>query len=378
MTVPLCATHTAFVYERGGTVIVGELKGIFDVRWDRRRDDMSAATVRFIPDLCCDLAGSLATVKQELHIFRDGVKVWEGPIVRIEYEFDEIAIFAKDILWVAKKRALEKGYNYLYGTGNPGAQPVIPHLRWTLGDMCYDLYGDEWNMSANLVDVTGPDDPVMSRAVNALSMSVWEDLDYVAQYYGVDYTVVNRKVYFFDTHLDWDPIDPIQEEWLSKHPRLTEYGQRYANRYVKTDGSGYAAQAEASSTAVTEYGKFMDMIANEVAQADRVYDGSDTPTVPTNAELGNWVEVATDRVADTHPPKLSIVIPANTSLLPSTTWDIDTLMPGSWFQANLTRQCVTVNEYQKLDRLRVEEDGEDGERVLMSSSTAPTKRVTNL
>ena len=58
-------------------------------------------------------AGDLRTILHELHIYRNGEPVWEGPITRLEYEFDQVRIFAEDVLWATNRSAIEKGYNHV-------------------------------------------------------------------------------------------------------------------------------------------------------------------------------------------------------------------------------------------------------------------------
>src|SRR4051794_18965597 len=109
-----CGTHRALVYERGGINFIGELTPLTAVRWRRGRDDVSTAEVVVPTYECCDLLGDLRAVVMELHILREDVPVWQGPITRIEYEWDTVRVFAEDMLWVAKRRVLEVGYNQSY------------------------------------------------------------------------------------------------------------------------------------------------------------------------------------------------------------------------------------------------------------------------
>ena len=385
-TPPMCAVHTAEIRSDRGATVLGEVEGIFDVGWQRVRDDISKAHVSVVPSMCCELMGEIGTVKHELHIYRSGVPVWQGIITRIDYEYDRIDIHAEDILWVAKRRALEKGYNYLYPPSGPGPSTGNAHFNWLLTDQCFYKWGDYWNMAGHLHNEQGPDDPILSRTINAWSMTVWEDLDYCAQYFGMDYTVVNRDIYWFDTHLAWHTTMPLLPSYLSKHPRVVEYGNRFASRYMKTDGSGYAGIANAETSIILDYW-LVDVVANEVAQADR--PDSTIPgvtSVPTQKELESWQKTAQDRVYDMSPPKQSVVVPSGTTLLPNAPqydwhgnysggWDPNTLMPGTWFVADVEFSCASAREWHKLTEVKVRETGSGGEEVAISTLSAPTKRV---
>lgn len=377
---PTCSTHQAFIVGRalgtGTPVTIGEVTGLFEVVWNRLRDDISNANVKFMVQDCCDLASQLSTVRHELHIFRDEEPVWEGPITRLEFEYDYVEIFAADVLWYAKKRVLERGYNYHFGTG-PGAigpQSVINHASWLLSDQCFSRYGDQFDVDSRLHPISGPEDPVISKAVNAWSTTVWEDLDALAQYFGMDYTVVNREVYWFDTHLDWNPIDALDEGWLSKFPRIVEYGEDYANRYVRTDGSGFAGVADGPPAQVELFKPYIDLLANDVDQTDPQNANQFIPA-PTPAMIAEWNVSAAKRVKDLSPPRTAVLIPGGTSLLPSCTWDINTLMPGSWFPVDITRQCRQLDEFQKLNELKVTEVGGSSETVAIAAASAPSERL---
>ena len=63
------------------------------------------------PGCCDESCSALRTVNTELRIHRDGVQVWRG----IDHSHRvttsmQVSIFAEDMLWVAKRRAVETGF----------------------------------------------------------------------------------------------------------------------------------------------------------------------------------------------------------------------------------------------------------------------------
>ena len=77
---------------------------------------------------------------------------------------------------------------------------------------CFATHGDPWNVVGRLHPMRhlAANEPKTTRKVNAWQMYVWEDFDKYAEDYGADYTVVNRDIYYFDTHLRVDGAAPAR------------------------------------------------------------------------------------------------------------------------------------------------------------------------
>ena len=105
-----------FLADRGGGPLLGEISDVYFLQWNRVRDDISAARidVRAPDKRCCELLANARTVRHELVILRDGVRVWEGPIIRINYAADRIELEARDPMWYASRRALDVELDYTY------------------------------------------------------------------------------------------------------------------------------------------------------------------------------------------------------------------------------------------------------------------------
>lgn len=370
---PLCAEHTAFVYELGGVVLVGQIEELAVVRWNRIRDEISGAYVRVPTGNCCEFLTNVETIRHELHIYRAGEMVWCGPITRMEFEREGVDIYAEDVLWVTKRRAVSVGYNYGYPPNGPGPRLALDLADDLLRLQTYGRHGDPWNVVPGLNKITGPDDPMTQRRTNSWSKTVWEELDGLARYSGIDYTVVGRDIYYFDVHLAWSELPDLIDGHLSEYPRVVEYGNSLATRYIKTDGSGFAALTQAPLATREHYTEEIDFIEtiNEQSADPNRAD-------PTDLKLAAWLDDADDSISRYFPPAVSVVIPANASLMPSSPWDVNTLIPGSWFMTLVERQCRSVSEFQRLHEVRVEEIGGTNEKVAITTSTAPASRVDPL
>lgn len=359
-----CGEHTAFIKERGGTITVFELDSLSQVNWNRQRDDISQAHVEVNATAeCCQQMGGLLTGFHELHILRDGIPVWQGIVTRLEYERERVTVFAEDILWVAKNTALDVGYNKAYPNIAKGGWV----MNWLLTTQTYSKYGDPWKMAGHIHWVQGADDPSTSSAVKAWSMTTWEDFDKYAEDRGMDYVVVGRDIYFWDTHLKWRMLsDDLIGEYLLGDMAVVEYGNEFCTRVIVTNGNGYASQAVAPAWGISKYG-YIDHVESSFNEAA-------ANEVPTNEEKKAWQEQAQSNLDLCFPAPTRIRVSENSTLSPEAPYDINDLIPGSWVRVVVDDLCRTMDQLHKLHSVDVtEEDGK--ETVKITTSAAPENVV---
>jgi len=157
--VPLgCSRHKAAVYDRGGKQFLGSLDLITQVKYSRVRDDMSSATltVDAVTPECTALLAQMEPNRHEVVIFRDGQRVWEGPISWIEFTSTGANIEAKDITY------------YFYRLIQTGAYDNSKDPS-TPGEVTRNLVANP-SFEANLTGVTVPAWVTLTRVgtVNAL------------------------------------------------------------------------------------------------------------------------------------------------------------------------------------------------------------------
>jgi len=364
-----CGTHRVFVWDRGHNTMLGELTPLLAVRWNRIRDDISHAEIVVATHECCELLGDLETVFMEIEITRLDVPVWNGVITRLEYEYSDVRLFAEDILWVAKRRVLEVGYNNSW----PNIQQVLDMMHILLAQQCYGAWGDLWNMLGNLHPIRNPagfPEPRTTRVVNKFQVTIWEDFDKYAEDMGADYTVIGRDIFYWDNHLAWAVLPELDENHISQFPRIVEYGNSFATRAFVTNGRGWAGHAGNPDLTWADYGGGpVDFLITNAEE------GEDANDPPTPEELESWQESAVHAIAASAPPPVSVVIPANTTLMPGAPWNVVDLIPGAWFPITVNRLCRTVSEWQRLNEVLVTESAPNGETVQFSAISAPKTRI---
>lgn len=86
---------------------------ISEIKWSRRVDDISKATITHVPtdDDCCDQLERLEPWADSVELREDGQLVWSGVIVAVEYGTAGVVVECEDELGWSRVRALTTNYN---------------------------------------------------------------------------------------------------------------------------------------------------------------------------------------------------------------------------------------------------------------------------
>lgn len=357
-------THTVVLAERGGKVVVGPLDDLTFVRWERVRDEISTALIRVGTRSvrCCQMLAEARTMRHEIVIYRNGVRVWEGPIVRLEYSEGQIEIEARDVLYVASRRVLSQTLNYTHPnvTSVITAMSTVMEIAYGPGDR------DGWNVTPHLTPIVGPGDPRTASKHVAYATTCFDLVDRWAVYSGIDYTVLGRRIMWWDTHLKAHELPALSDAHFAESLVVSEYGSELATRSFVTNGTGFAAMAEADPEFLDYYG-LIDQVVNN-------YEEAQGAEQPTDAEQAAMMEQARRDIENRHPAPVRLRLPGEVSLLPDTPVSINEWVPGAWVIMHATRTCRSVTQYQKVDRIVVLEQG-GAETVQVGMSQAPLSTV---
>jgi hypothetical protein len=247
-----CGTHRAFIYDRGGEYRIGEITPLASIEWHRTRDDISTAqltTAGFGRD-CCDLMSGLYSMRHELVIFRDGVRVWEGPVREVSWQADHVEIFASDVMYYIYRRILRDGYDdrYIYkkppDTSINNIKTVVQRAMLLAQDA---LARDDPNVSQFLTAFNRNDDAKESRHLLPFQVTVWEEIDELAANNGLDYVTVGRRIMFWDTHNAIGRLPVMDDSAFLANPIITEYGASLITFSAVSDGMGNYGTAGGAS-----------------------------------------------------------------------------------------------------------------------------------
>ena len=360
-----CATHTVFAADRGGMRIIGELSPLSLVRWERKRDDISTATV-VIPvrsPECERTLGVLRAMRHELVIYRGDVRVWEGPITHITYQGDQVEIEAKDVMYRVYRCVMKGEYNNAY----PNVTTIIKRID---GIMRAELARHEAldppiNVLPHLTLHETPDDARTAAHTLPFSYTVFTHLDTYAARAGLDYVTVGRAIHLMDVDTPLGYTPTVSESDFGGDVVITEYGAELATYVAVTDGEGNAGQAGG----VDSYYGLVEVLH---AAYDENTRDEDDPN-PTTAEMASQARLA---LAGANPTPVVVRVRDNSSVNPKGVLSTVDLVPGVRVPLIANLPGRSMLQMQKLDHVRFEEAGSRvgsgvGERVTVTLSPEP-------
>lgn len=80
-----CGQYEVYFKSRGGGTFIGRARDLTALRWGRKLDDVSEASISFSLNgsdtaACCGLAATVNPWEHEMSVIRDGEEVWCGPV----------------------------------------------------------------------------------------------------------------------------------------------------------------------------------------------------------------------------------------------------------------------------------------------------------
>jgi hypothetical protein len=360
-----CEVHSAELYDRGGKRKIGSLGPLTRVKWERRRDDISMATVwvSTVSPECAQVLGLLETNRTELVIFRGNKRVWEGPVERITYQGSSVEVEAKDVMFYVQRTIMRNEYdNRFPNVGlvldrvqrimtaelarkealDPAAN-ILPHIRYI------------YSTTPGVVDAR------TAAWTQPYEMTVFAHVDNLAWRGGLDYTVIGRSIMFFDVHARIGQTPMVTGDDFIGDPVITQYGTELTTHVVMTDGKGHWGEAGGIDPYYGEW-EVLHQAYDENAVVDPLHN-----TPPTVAEMTS--QAKRSYLQGKRPP-LVVRIPDNTRLNPNGVLTVDDLVPGVWIPLTATLPGRTLSQMQKLDSMTVEETAGNGEEIKVVLSPA--------
>lgn len=358
-----CEKHTAFLYDRGGRRQIAAVGPLARVKWGRLRDDISSATVSVkSPDPgCADALAMAEAGRMELVIFRGNLRVWEGPVVRLSYQRDTVEIEAHDVMHYVRRTIMRNEYDNRY----PNNGLVLDRLRriFTAELARWEAVDPAANVLSHIKYIyAGPNNTDAGTAAwtKPYEMTLFQHIDAYAARGGLDYTVIGRSIYMFDTHTPIGQTPLVTRNDFLGDPIITQYGMELATYVAMTDGKGNYGEAGGTDP---YYG-----IWEALFQAyDENAGPAETNQPPSVAEMTS--QALRTWGASKYPPVV-VRIPDNSRINPNGALDITYLVPGMWVPLNAEVPGRNITQMQKLDNMTVEETPEKGEVITATFSPA--------
>lgn len=328
--------YTISITGRGGSPTLGQVEPETLV-WGRVLDDTSTAEV-VVPmggDVaCCELLGRTRSWCHEFVVHRDGVRVWEGPIARIEYGRDSTFIRAKDVsAWLFKRKI----------------RTLIDYTTTGLGA------ADLATIAQAIVrDALAIDDPQVLPYLLVLASGVTGQRQYApdSAYAGDELRELAR------TGIDWTALGRRliigPETALARLPTLLD--EHFIGELtVIEDGDAAATAATVIGKGVkaTSGGEGTCGLLEVLAKEEQILD-----TASAQAESDAIVAAGS-------PTPVYVDVPDGARLAPEAPVGINDLIPGVVAPVAVAEVCRPVTTDLRLQRLSVRFDG-DGEQVAVT------------
>ncbi|HEX9227853.1 MAG TPA: hypothetical protein VF885_14540 [Arthrobacter sp.] len=367
-----CEKHKVELYDRGGLTKLGDLTPVVKVKYERRRDDVSVATVHIgsFGSGCGEALGLIEAGRAEIVIFRGKERVWEGPISRVSYRGATIEVEAKDVMYYVSRTTIHGEYD----NRHPRVTTVLDRLsrmmpaelaRKEACDPPYNIVPHLQFFYSNSPDVS---DSRTAAHTKPYQMSLFDHIDNYAARGGLDYVVIGRRILLFDVHTRIGQTPMVTGADFIGDPVITQYGAELATAVAMTDGKGHYGEYGGIDPYYGEW-EVLHQAYDENAQSST--NPQDPPSV---AELRSQAQRAQKQGRT---PPLVVRIPDNTRLNPNGVLQISDLVPGIWIPLTASLPGRSVSQMQKLDSMTVEETPEGGEIIQVTLSPAYTDTVVD-
>ena len=356
-----CTTHRAYVYDRGGMKNLGELFPLTRVKWARERDEMSVGNIlaHSLSPTCDQLVAEVEPGRHELVVFRNGKRVWEGPIQRTEEKGSAFEVDARDITHYLNRTAMRSAYSNAYPNIVTGPARLQKIIATELARK--EAQSPPINVLPYLDVRVSAQSARTARSTKAYASYVYEELESMAARSGIDYTVVGRRLIINDTHESIGQGPALTDNDFIGDLAISSYGSELATVQIVTDGQGRAASVRVGS----------DSYYGEVELLTTAYQEAEGVAVAPQITLEDMTAQAQRNASGRYPTPVVLRVPASTTLDPRTADDImDYLVPGVRFMVRATRSRRKMQQLQKLDRVAFEET-EKGEEISVTLTPAP-------
>lgn len=323
-----CGTYTATIVNAGQPVL--ESKRVSGLNWNRRLDEPSTAQL-VIPvqgtDLhaCCVGVNRIEPLRSEVIIFRNGIPVWQGWLMRdIDIGRDTIIINAHDILKWTERRTLQFDHVHVGVDLTTIALDYIADIN-AAGDLPFVITATPTGILADRT-VLAADDVLASTALRSLYES------------GLDVTVVAG-------HLLIGPEPScgtlrLRDSDIDGDPRIKLDGAQRATRVIVRGANGIRAVYPPTPPDVC------------ILPADIVHSDD---TILDQASADAAAEELYDRVGSAFPYYVSI--PEGSSLRPTAPVHVNALIPGTLVQFTTNALCLDVSMTMRLTAVDAEASG---------------------
>lgn len=367
----------AFVTGQCGTPTVCALGNITSLTWNRILDDVSACQVE-VPvaigsggtNPCCRCLADVEPWCHELHVYRNGVETWTGPIIKVTYGFTRILIEAHDMLAWTQVRIPETLLDYTTegkATGGPGPSELTDIAKEVLisafadGDPCVMdyVYQGDLQFAANRPTIFNE----TAIKMDAFAGTEYDRLTDLVNI-GLNFTVLGRRIILTvdDPKNNTLVVGTLSDQHIMGEVDVSKDGTLAANRvFARYDGDDNADTCAANCTSTT--------ICTVPCPA--LVEGTQYCYGPIEIlrddsvafDLNTATQVAQKYVDAGSIVPRTMEFPGGSKLSPDAPFDINDLIPGNKMRVTLTNLCFPVSQEFKIQEVTYQTDASGEEAV---------------
>lgn len=247
-----CGENRAFIYDQGGERMIGELTTVVQIQHGRVLSDVSEATIVVggpRDEACCELLGKIEPWRHELVIFRDGKRVWEGPVRNVHSKTGQVVIDARDVLAWADRSIHE-------GIDDNLAQP--PTFIWASDLASAFLHFDPNVLAFRRFPFGLAGDVPIHHPVKQYSGYYGDDMRALGKL-GVNYTTNGRSIIAWPERIPLGRTLPLEtgKDYLGEVEFVVS-GDDYVSEALSQDINGVATSSTATTRAY--YGRVQKIV----------------------------------------------------------------------------------------------------------------------
>lgn len=323
-----CATHSYTITDRDGGLVAAS--GVLtSVAYNRLLNDTSTARI-FIGSSgedCCGDLGAIRSWRHWLNIYRDEDLMWSGPILSVEWTFDQVVVLATDLLGLLDRR--------------------VPHSNMTFAGTDLAVIASEL-----ITDGLAPDDPGHEITIVAPSgvpgdRTYETDIGQTADHLrdladtGIDFTVIgNRFIILPDEFCE--VVGRLADEDLPEGLTIAEDGASLVTRQIVAGSED--GDVIGSAGGVNDYYGLLELYTE---QTTITTDASATASAQAKLAASATVPVFIDT--------------QNVTLAPTANVAVSLLVPGWCLDITSDSTCRRITQRLKITGLTVNETGGTGQ-----------------
>lgn len=340
--------NVAAIYDQNGRRPLFVMPAQTQVEWSRSIDAISEAHVTAVPpgvgstghNECCDLLGRIYPWLHTLVVFRDGVRVWEGPVTKVTASGTAVAVDALDVVgWLRRRpvaaRLVESPASILDEAETLLASAFEEH---------------DPNVMSYVQVIPHGETAYITRDVAAASTYAADDLDDLVGS-GLRYTAVGRSIILWNH--GWllgtlEPLYPSRD--LVDNVTFARDGMAMATREVARNDSGEIGfwPPNPADAVDLNYG-----LVSQIVEANTVTGSTALAVVAENT----WTQA--------YPLPTVMQMPDGATLNCEASYDIQQLVPGVMMPVFEDGLCWSVRQQMMLSAVKVTQD-QGGEAVAVT------------